>query len=633
MDKIAKILLVFLCALLLVCAVPAMAAKETSGKCGENVTWRFDETTHTLTISGTGEMNNAPYGKEMRWAPLYDQIHHVVIEEGITSICEFAFAYNTKIETVTIPQSVTSICNYAFANSPKLEKIVIPEGVTKIGNYAFYSSALETAVFHDEITYIGIDAFANTFLESVTIPAGITELADGVFRGCLRLKNVTFHDKLERIGSYAFEGCESLTQIELPDSVETESYAFENCTSLKYVHLGKGERYLGATFRGCKALEEIVIPDNIISVGDDAFSGCSALKSVYLGAGVEKVGKLAFEGCKNLQQFTLSPDNTTFTVDNGVLYSENGTVLYLFPNGFAGDYHIPEGTLRIDARAAYQCHSITGLYFPGTVTEVGKEAFLFCKAVKTLSLSDGLTTIYNEAFRGLESLESLAIPQTVTLIENNAFGSCDAIKSLSFLGSRPTIRSYAFSSIRGDAYYPAGDATWENHFPADAYHLNWHPGCAGAHTLLHEAGTEPSCTAAGQQASAYCTACGFVAAYPTRIPAIPHSFGPWQHASAPGTPYRDWKVTRGCVNCSFTETRLAAQLDPSQLPEGIPEPSDPGTVPTTPQSTAPATTPNTDKVVEPAKLGGVSIVILVIVVVALCFVGVEVYLLHKKKNP
>lgn len=609
MDKMTRILLVFLCACLLVCAVPAMAAKETSGKCGENVTWRFDETTHTLTISGTGEMNNAPYGKEMRWAPLYDQIYHVVIEDGITAICPYAFQYSAKLETVTIPESVTSI-----------------------GQYAFKSSAIKNITLHDGITDIGIDAFADSFLESVTIPAGITELAYGVFRGCLRLKNVTFHDKLERIGSYAFEGCESLTQIELPDSVETESYAFENCTSLKYVHLGKGERYLGTTFRGCKALEEIVIPDNIISVGDEAFSGCSALKSVYLGAGVEKIGKLAFEGCKKLRQFTLSPDNSTFTIHNGVLYSENGTVLYLFPNGFAGEYHIPEGTLRVDARAAYQCHSITGLYFPGTVTEVGKEAFLFCKAIKTLSLSDGLTTIYNEAFRGLESLESLAIPQTVTLIENLAFSSCDSIKSISFLGSRPKIRSYAFSSIWGDAYYPAGDATWENHFPEDAYHLKWYPGCAGAHTLVHEEGTEPSCTAAGQRASAYCTACGFVAAYPTRIPAISHSFGPWQYASAAGTPYREWKVTRGCVNCSFTETRLAAQLDPSQLPEGMPDPNDPGTVPITPQPTAPATTPDTDKVIEPAKLSGVSIVILTIVAVALCFVGVEVYLLRRKKN-
>ena len=537
-------------------------------------------------------------------APLYDQIYHVVIEDGITAICPYAFQYSSKLETVTIPESVTSI-----------------------GQYAFKSSAIQKITLHDGITDIGIDAFADSLLESVTIPAGVTELAAGVFRGCLRLERVTFHDKLERIGSYAFEGCESLTRIELPDSVETESYAFENCTGLKYVHLGKGERYLGATFRGCKALEEIVIPDNIISVGDDAFSGCASLKSVYLGAGVEKIGKRAFEGCKNLQQFTLSPDNTTFTVDNGVLYSENGTVLYLFPNGFAGEYHIPEGTLRIDARAAYQCHSITGLYFPGTVTEVGKEAFLFCKAVKTLSLSDGLTTIYHEAFRGLESLESLAIPQTVTLIENNAFSSCDGIKSLSFLGSRPTIRSYAFSSIRGDAYYPADDATWENNFPEDAYHLNWHPGCAGTHTLVYEEGITPSCTAAGQQASAYCTACGFVAAYPTRIPAIPHSFGPWQHASAAGTPYREWKVSRNCIYCSFTETRLASQLDPSQLPEGMPDPNDPGTVPTTP-----ATTPNTDKVVEPAKLGGVSIVILAIAVVALCFVGIEVCLVRRKNS-
>lgn len=118
-----------------------------------------------------------------------------------------------------------------------------------------------------------------------------------------------------------------------------------------------------------------------------------------------------------------------------------------------------------------------------------------------------------------------------------------------------------------------------------------------------------------------------MAAYPTRIPAIPHSLGPWQHASAAGTPYREWKVTRGCIHCSFTETRLAAQLDPSQLPEGMPDPNDPGTVPTTP-----ATTPSAEKEVEPAELSGVSIVIIAIAVVALCFVGVEVCLVRRKNS-
>ena len=102
MDKMAKILLVFLCICLFACTIPAMAANETSGKCGENVTWSFDEQTQTLTISGTGEMNNDTFSSEMRWAHLYNKIRYIVIEDGITTICDYAFDGSTELKEVTI---------------------------------------------------------------------------------------------------------------------------------------------------------------------------------------------------------------------------------------------------------------------------------------------------------------------------------------------------------------------------------------------------------------------------------------------------------------------------------------------------------------------------------------------------
>ena len=62
-----------------------------SGTCGENLTWTFNEATGTLTISGTGDMRNYKPTTAMPWAEYLSEITSVVIEEGITSIGDYAF--------------------------------------------------------------------------------------------------------------------------------------------------------------------------------------------------------------------------------------------------------------------------------------------------------------------------------------------------------------------------------------------------------------------------------------------------------------------------------------------------------------------------------------------------------------
>ena len=89
------------------------ATAATSGTCGDNLTWSFDESTGTLEISGTGDMTYYSYNNR----PWEDS------EDLIT--------------TVNIGNGVTSIGDYAFYSFDKLAKVSIPYGVTKIGNDAF----------------------------------------------------------------------------------------------------------------------------------------------------------------------------------------------------------------------------------------------------------------------------------------------------------------------------------------------------------------------------------------------------------------------------------------------------------------------------------------------------------------
>ena len=109
----------------------------TSGTCGENLTWNFEESTGTLTISGTGAMEDFIYDDGSRsvpfWCTYFQNVENVVIEDGVTTIGKGAFSYCDSLTSVTIPDSVTAIGDEAFFDCSILDYIVIPDSVKSIG--------------------------------------------------------------------------------------------------------------------------------------------------------------------------------------------------------------------------------------------------------------------------------------------------------------------------------------------------------------------------------------------------------------------------------------------------------------------------------------------------------------------
>lgn len=120
------------CLILSLVPVTALAAYEVySGTCGDNLTWVLDEN-GTLTISGTGPMYDFSEMPES-WNSLPDSVRNVIIEEGVTSIGDYAFEGCYQLyDIIIIPGSVDSIGNFAFALCNGLESITIPQGVTCI---------------------------------------------------------------------------------------------------------------------------------------------------------------------------------------------------------------------------------------------------------------------------------------------------------------------------------------------------------------------------------------------------------------------------------------------------------------------------------------------------------------------
>ncbi len=182
----------------------------------DNLTWKLDAD-GTLTISGTGAMKN--YDSKKNRNPVYNNsnVKKVVIEDGVTSIGNYAFTYCVSLTSITIPDSVTSIGYYAFFYCKSLTSITISDSVTSIGAMAFHSCSN---------------------LKSITIPDSVTSIESAVFYNCTSLTSITIPDSVTSIGSYAFSDCSSLTSITIPDSVTSIGYeAFDSCSNLKTISL------------------------------------------------------------------------------------------------------------------------------------------------------------------------------------------------------------------------------------------------------------------------------------------------------------------------------------------------------------------------------------------------------------
>ena len=204
-----------------------------------NLTWTLDAD-GTLTISGTGAMKNYDYDSNQ--SPVYNNsdVKKIVIEDGVTSIGDYAFRGCSSLTSITLPDSVTSIGDCAFVFCVGLSSITLPDSVTSIGDSAFKNcSSLTSITIPDRVTSIEPYAFDNcSSLTSITIPNSVTSIGASAFYNCRSLTSITIPDRVTSIESRAFTGCSSLTSITIPDSVTSigES-AFSNCSSLQTISL------------------------------------------------------------------------------------------------------------------------------------------------------------------------------------------------------------------------------------------------------------------------------------------------------------------------------------------------------------------------------------------------------------
>ena len=159
---------------------------KADGKCGDNVTWAYDDTTGTLTLSGTGPTYNYTITSSAPWLDSKNtagRVKKVIISPGITTIGNWLFEGFGHATSVSIPTSVKSIGISAFASWHDIKNVTIPTGT--VGNYAFYGSddgLLETVVLEEGVTEIGELAFAaGPNVKKVYIPKSLTSIGKDAF--------------------------------------------------------------------------------------------------------------------------------------------------------------------------------------------------------------------------------------------------------------------------------------------------------------------------------------------------------------------------------------------------------------------------------------------------------------------
>ena len=325
-----------------------------------DLSWTLDDE-GTLTVSGSGEMNNYVDDsyEPVPWLQYLDSIKKVVIESGVTSICNDAFYSCSSLTSVTIPSSVTSIGWNAFGYCSSLTSVTIPSSVTSIGGGAFSGCTSLTNITVDQantaycdvdgvlfnktkteilccparrqgtyaipssVTRIGVVAFRDcSSLTSVTIPSSVTTIYNGAFGGCSSLTSVTIGTGVTIIDSFVFFGCSSLTSVTIPESVTRIGWcAFGSCSRLTNVTIPEGVTSIGdSAFRSCSSLTSVTIPESMTSIGDSAFSECGSISTVIYGGTAAQWEQIAIgEGNEALTKATihygLIPQVYTITYD------------------------------------------------------------------------------------------------------------------------------------------------------------------------------------------------------------------------------------------------------------------------------------------------------------------------------
>lgn len=374
----------------------------------------------------------------------------LAVPDGVEKITNYAFEDCSQITAITIPASTTYIYPKAFCNCSGLTSVTLPDKVYLSGD-AFdgcptiaqiqvdnaaginWQVFRHTAFWKDPANrtngglYIGnclVDV-ENTVSGEYTVLPGTEAVLDEAFQGCEKLTEVVLPDTLRAIGKGAFRNCRTLTQITLPHAVtKIACGVFSHCISLHTAMLSPDTKVIDDyAFCDCKNLTSIQLPDGLKELSYSAFSGCEKLQSISLPGSLRLIGATVFdpEWTENVFENCLSLE--TVTAQPGTYADKYVRRHRLGQYGYA---EIPEGQQTIGAHA-FAATALKTVKLPASLQTIKAYAFEACYRLETVEIPQGTEKIEVGAFRECHHLLSVTIPDSVVNIERFVFEWCDQV--------------------------------------------------------------------------------------------------------------------------------------------------------------------------------------------------------------
>lgn len=448
----------------------------------------------TANVTAPDTVNGLPVFRLGSRAFENTHVESVVLPEGITKICPYAFSGCSDLRTVSIPDGVDSLKTGAFYGCTGLESVSLPDSITSLGESAFYGcTALTDITFPDKLTSLSRNVCRNcTGLERVTIGESVSSIPAGAFYGCKKLKYVVIPPGVTSIQSNSFYNCaDDLTiygepgsyaetyadkcgfsfkdadDLPPPGSFETVLYTEDTIAIIGYEGIlkdvvipdqidGKYVAVIGIeAFADHTEINSIVLPEHLEYIDQGAFYGCTGLQSIDIPAGTKAINTGAFYGCTSLKEITL-PDSLSDIGSYAFCYCSSLTdiiipdgIEQLYENTFYGcssltSVVLPDQLTGIDTGCFEDCSSLSDIQLPDKLNCLGENVFSGCTSLKMISLPDGITEIPSYTFCLCTGLSIVSLPDSLTAIREGAFGKCSSLKRISLPGRLTEIGKGAF---------------------------------------------------------------------------------------------------------------------------------------------------------------------------------------------
>ena len=313
-----------------------ISSQTYKGRWGENIKWEYDVVSHSITMSGRGDMLDARVDSWRNGiASIHDFVHsaeHLIIEEGISSVGAGAFSEFANLQSVHLPSTIKKIGRSAFSGCIKLRAFEIPDSVVTIDDHAFlYCISLKGIKLPANLTSVGTGVFYKCIgIKTIRLPSHLQNISESMFAGCWNLKQAYIPEGISIVAHDAFAESR-IREINMPGTITTvingafaetpnlnkltvaadnpfytsgsrNDYIVDTRTATliagcKRTKVPEGVKTIApSAFEGCR-IKNICLPNSVTVVGEKAFYGCGKLKTIILGDNVKEVGLHALKGC------------------------------------------------------------------------------------------------------------------------------------------------------------------------------------------------------------------------------------------------------------------------------------------------------------------------------------------------